>query len=161
MLIYAKIAAAIAILAAAAWLGRAIYSAGEQHTQLAWDAARIVERSTYDAAVAQATKERDVALQNNEDISNAYQIKLDAANANAADFAMRLRNATARIYNNQVPKAGDRPTAADPGQASSAGQLGQLVTLITGLRTECKANSDQLEALIGEIKPWLDAPDPR
>jgi hypothetical protein len=152
---YIKIGAAIALLAALGWLGRAIYSAGEQHTQLAWDAARIIEKSTYDAAVAQATKERDAALATNEAISNDYQIKLDAANSNAADFAQRLRNATARIYSNQVSKAGDRPAASDPSAPSSAGQLGQLVTLVTDLRTECKANSDQLDALIAEVKPWL------
>ena len=163
MLIYAKLAGILLALAALAWLGKAIYSAGEQHVQLAWDAARIIEKSTYDAAVAQATKERDAALATNEAISNDYQTKLDAANSNAADFAQRLRNATARIYSNQVPKAGDRPAAADPSETSSAGQLQQLAGLTAALHAECLANNAQLEALIAEVKPWLvdDGPSSR
>src|SRR5271169_2804095 len=94
---YIKIAAAIAILAALAWLGKAIYSAGEQHTQVQWDAYKVHAQALTDAAIAQATKERDSAITANEAISNDYQIKLDAANSNAADFAKRLRDATSRL----------------------------------------------------------------
>ena len=140
---------------------RAVYdaghSAGVSETTAQWDADKIAIQKVTDAAIAQATAERDMALKSNEAIQNDYQSKLTAATANAADFALRLRNAETLIAANRSnnSKAGGGSESATASAASSTDQLGQLVALVTDFRTECKANSDQLDSLISEIKPQL------
>jgi hypothetical protein len=160
-MIYAKAAALLAILAAFAWGAYADYhagvKAGQDSIQRLWDADLLKRQAITDTAIAQATKERDAAIAANEGIANDYQIKLDSANANAADFARRMRDATSRLLagSSTMPKAGSGQAPSDPSQASSAGQLQQLASLTAGLHAECLANNAQLEALIAEVKPWL------
>ena len=160
-MIYARLGALLALLAAFGWGAYADYAAGrkagQDAIQTAWDKDKAAIQATADAAIAQATKERDAAVAANEGIENDYQAKLSAATANAATFASRLRNAESLIAANRgaVPQAGNNPGATAASTPSSADQLGQLVTLVTQLRTECKANADQLDGLIAEIKTQL------
>jgi low affinity Fe/Cu permease len=140
---------------------RTVYDAG--HTagvllvQNEWDADKAAIQKVTDAAIASATKQRDDALAANEAIESDYQNKLSTVAASATVFAARLRNAEATIAanRNSVPKTPNNSSSTPAGTASSADQLGQLVTLVTGLRTECAANSDQLDALIAQIKTQL------
>lgn len=161
MLTYLKLGLGIALAAAIAWGAYADYAAGrkagQDAVQTAWDKDKAQIQAVADAAIAAATKERDAALTANKGIQNDYQAKLSAANANAAGFAQRLRNAESLIAagGSSVPKTGGGQPTAGPSSPSSADQLGSLVTLVTQLRTECSANSDQLDALIAEVKPWL------
>jgi hypothetical protein len=161
--IYAKLIGAVLALGAVIWIGIAVYDAGKKAgsdaVQRLWDQDKAQLQALTAAAVAKATQERDAALQTNAEVSNAYQQKLDVAAADSAQFSSRLRNAEARLLSlSSMPTSGSGSQTTDPGSPSSAGQLGQLVTLITGLRTECKANSDQLTALIAEITPQVNGP---
>lgn len=132
-------------------------TAGKAQIQTAWDNDKAAITATADAAIAAATKAKEDALANNEAISNDYQAQLSAANASASQFAQRLRNAEATIAANRsaMSKAGSGSSLKDPGAPTSSDQLGQLVALVTDLRTECAANADQLDALNKELAPQL------
>lgn len=139
---------------------RAIYdagdNAGQEKVQLLWDQDKALIQKEADRAVAKATQERDTALQANEVISNDYQARIDAANSNAANFASRLRNALAATTNRgSTDKTADNPEVIAARTAAVAQQLGQVVGLTAGLYADCKANADQLDALISEIRPQL------
>ena len=137
---------------------RAVYdaghSAGVSETTAQWDADKIAIQKVTDAAIAQATAERDMALKSNEAIQNDYQSKLTAATANAADFALRLRNAETLIAANRsnVPKAGGGSESATA--STEAGDV-RLTNALGAALAECSANTAQLDALITEIKPQL------
>ncbi len=160
-MIYARLALLVGLLAAVGWGAYADYAAGRKAGQDAiqtqWDADRIKIQQVADAAIAQATKERDAAVAANEGIENDYQAKLSAATANAADFSRRLSNALTGIAANRNP-AGQ--TSSGPGTptasaAAVAQQLSTVVKLTSNLYTDCLANADQLDGLIAEIKPQL------
>jgi hypothetical protein len=161
MIPYAKIIGAVALLAFFAWGAYADYSAGKKAgsdaVQRLWDADLLKRQALTDAAIAKATQERDAALTANGVIQDEYQAKLTVANNNAADFAQRLRNATSRLLasSSAMHSSGSGQIAPDPSAPSSAGQLGQLLALITGLRSECIENAAQLTALQKEITPQL------
>jgi hypothetical protein len=132
-------------------------TAGKAETQELWDADRSKIQTITDAAIAAANKQRDDALEANEVTASEYQKKVDAANSSAADFSKRLSNALASLAaNRSAPsQTGGAPTASDPGPSPVAQQLGQLAAIVTGLRTECSQNADQLDGLIASIKPQL------
>jgi preprotein translocase subunit SecF len=137
---------------------RAIYDAGDNagasRVQLQWDDDKANIQKITDAAIASVTKERDTALQANEAIQNAYQTQLSAANANAADFAARLRSAESRLAASSrgMPQGGGgsgiTPASANAGDVVLTNAIGSALA-------ECQANSAQLNALIAEIKPQL------
>lgn len=130
---------------------------GEARIQVQFDQFKADVQRTADTAIAAATKERDDANARNEVTRDGYQTQLLAANANAADFAERLRRAEASLAagGSAVPKAGGGSAAATAGAPSSADQLGKLAQLTADLHAECIANASQLDALIAEIKPQL------
>lgn len=160
-LLYAKVIVGLALGAALSFGGYHVADlkgkAALASLQHAWDQDKAAIQKVTDDAIAKATQERDTALQANEAISNDYQAKLSTANSDAAQFAQRLRNAENIIAANRgaLPKANDNASPATTGAARGSDQLGQLVALVTGLRTECKANSDQLDALSAEMRPQL------
>ena len=101
------------------------------------------------AAVAAKAKE-DLANSNNATVVVGLQSQLDNANAAAADFAYRLRDAEAR--SRQLPKGGDKPgTPATAPQGSSD----SLTGLLTAAAAECFDNEARQDALIKELKPQL------
>jgi len=156
--IYAKIAAVVILLAAIAWGTMADYSAGkkagENAIQTLWDKDRASIQTTADLAIATATKQRDDALEANEVAQNVYQTEISAVNANAADFARRLRSAESRLAagGGTVPKAGSGQQSVAAG--SQAGDV-SLTNALGSALAECSANTAQLDALIIEIKPQL------
>src|ERR1700675_2553794 len=93
-MMYLKLAAAIAILAALAWASRAIYSAGEQHIQLQWEADKAVIQATADAAIAKATAEKEAALTNNAQVINDTAQQIIALRDLNVQLSSRLRLAT-------------------------------------------------------------------
>lgn len=138
---------------------RAVYDAGDKagstKIQLQWDADRAAIQKLSDAAIANATKERDAALHANEVAQNGYQAQLSAANASAADFARRLRDAEARIAagGGGVSQGSDRRESPDPSATASDVRL---TNALGNALAECSANTAQLDALIVELKPQLE-----
>lgn len=159
--IYLKVGALVIFMSAVGWAFYATYHAGKKAgsdaIQKLWDEDKAKIQATADAAIAQATKDKETAIAANEVIANDYQAQLLAANASAAQFAQRLRNAEAIIAagGGSSAKAPDKPGSVNPGSPAVAELLGQLVTLVTDLRTDCKADADQLDALIAQLKPQL------
>lgn len=153
---YAKVALFLLLLAGGYWAYDHAYDsgmkAGEATIQTAWDADKEAIQKTADAAVAQATKERDDALQSNEVIESDYQTKLLSANASASDFASRLRNAYASLAarRSAVPKSSGGQAAP---QASGSSSDERLTSLLANAAAECLQNDDQLDALAAEVSP--------
>jgi hypothetical protein len=160
-MIYAKLAFYAVLVTAIAYGGYHVADlkgkAALEKLQLAWDADKAAIQKAADAAIAQATKDRDAALEANGVIQSEYQTQLSSANASAAQFANRLRNAESRLTasSSSTGKANSGQTTTATGTPTSADQLGQLVSLVTDLRTECLQNADQLDSLTAEIRPQL------
>lgn len=129
---------------------------GANAIQTRWDADKAAITATADAAIAQANKSRDEALEANEAIQNDYTQKLSATAAAGADLAQRLRNAEARLAaNRSAPsQASGGQGAPDPGPTASDARL---TSLLGNAFAECAANADQLDALIAEVQPQIDA----
>lgn len=127
---------------------------GANRIQVAWDADKAKIQAVTDAAIAQATAQKDMALQANEVIANDYQTQLSAAVADADSLAERLRNAEARLaaHSDTAAKAGDQPGITETGPQASHGELTNAVARVFA---ECTENADQLDALIAEIRPQL------
>jgi hypothetical protein len=153
---YVKVILFLALIAGGYWAYNHAYDSGVKDgkatVQIAWDADKEAIQKTAAAAVAQATKERDDALQSNEVIESDYQTKLLSANASASDFASRLRNAYASLATNRgaVPKSGGGQ--ASP-QASGSSGDDRLTGLLANAAAECLQNDDQLDALAAEVSP--------
>jgi hypothetical protein len=156
--IYAKLAAALALLAAIGWGVVADYHAGKKAgsdaVQAAWDKDKASIQAVADAAIATATKERDAALEANEAVSNDYQTQLSAARALSGSLAAKLRDYAARTSasGGGVSKAGSGQGTA--GTSTPSGDAG-LTNALGAALAECSANTAQLDALIVEIKPQI------
>lgn len=126
--------------------------AGMEQVQTAWDEARLAEQKVTAAAIAQATKERDDALSNNEGISNDLQAQLLAARSLNTALTDSLRKYQAGHPSGTVPKAGGgQGTLADaiaPGVGSLDDSLGNALD-------ECYTTRVRYEALIKQITPQL------
>ena len=156
--VYAIAAGVIVLIAAAFWGYQTIYSegkkAGAATVQSAWDTDKAAIAAQTAQAIAQATKQRDDALEANEAIHNDYQAQLSAATASAQSLAQRLRDTQARLAasSSTMPKAGGGQSTAGAGPASSdAGLTGAVAAVFQ----ECTDNAAQLDALIAEISPQL------
>jgi DNA-binding LytR/AlgR family response regulator len=152
----AGLIALIAVVGLTGWGIVADYDAGKKSgsdvVQKLWDANKAQIQATADAAIANVTKERDAALQANEVAQNGYQVQLSAANASAADFARRLRNAEASIAasSRAMSKVGSGQQSTTTGTQS--GDV-VLTNALGSALAECSANAAQLNALIAEVKP--------
>jgi hypothetical protein len=154
--IYAIIA--VALLGALYWAEHSIYAAGvksgSESVQMAWDQDKEAIAKVSAAALAEAVKEKEDALEANSVINQQYQTQLavDAA-ANSA-LSERLRNAAARLAASssamQQTHSGSGPTApsAPPG-------VGPVYDALAAVLTECADNRTQLDKLIAEIQPQL------
>jgi NhaP-type Na+/H+ and K+/H+ antiporter len=158
---YTKLAALLVLLAVFCWGAIADYSAGKKagqnSIQAAWDMDKAAIAKVTADAIAQRTAERDMALRANEVIHANYDAQLAANAASAVVFAGRLRDAETRLATNSRSAAETNHLAgsATTSAAASADQFGQLVGLITDLRSECIKNDDQLDTLIAQLKPQL------
>lgn len=132
----------------------AIYQAGANSVQLAWNDEKLAEDKATATAIAQLTKDRDTAMEANSIIKDSYENELRTAHADAQSLAERLSDAESRAsaHSTAAAKAGDRPGATDP---SSAPSNEQLTSAVAAVFTECDQNASQLDALIAEIKPQL------
>src|ERR1700675_1645154 len=137
-MMYLKLAAAIAILAALAWASRAIYSAGEQHIQLQWEADKAVIQATADAAIAKATAEKEAALTNNAQVINDTAQQIIALRDLNVQLSSRLRLATKAPANSGAVSTGDD----FPGTATGAiaDGMAKLDDAIAAALTECAIN---------------------
>jgi len=128
--------------------------AGAAHIQVLWDADKAQIQAVTDKALAEANAAHDQAVTNNEAITDAYEAQLTSADALSDDLAHRLRDAEARAAANRgaVSKAGSGPGVVGPAPPSGPGQLERS---LAAALTECRANSDQLAALIAELRPQL------
>jgi hypothetical protein len=157
-MIYAKLAAAVVLIAAIFFGGYHVADlkgkAALAALQHAWDVDKAQIQGVTDAAIAQATKDKEAALEANGVIQSDYQTQLSAANARAAALASGLRNLENRIAANSggMPKAGSGSEPADPTGAPS---LGRLNNALGAALNECATNRAQLNALIAEIRPQL------
>lgn len=150
----------LVLIALGFWGFTTIYDDGKREgsatIQTKWDADRKAIADATANAIAQATKARDEALEANEAIQNDYAQKLSATAAAGADLTQRLRNAEARLAANRdlMPKAGGGQGAPDPGPTASDDRL---TSLLGNAFAECAANATQLDALIAEVQPQIDA----
>jgi hypothetical protein len=156
-LVYAKLAAALALGAALAYgcyhVADLKGKAAVASLQHAWDVDKASIQKVTDDAIAKATQERDTALQANEVISNDYQSQLSSARALSLSLAQQLRSYASRATNSgAVPKAG-----GGQGTAPTSSQSGDVVltNALGAALAECSANAAQLDALIVELKPQL------
>jgi hypothetical protein len=148
---YIKLGAGLALLAAFVWLGAAIYSAGEQHIQLKWDADKAEIQAKADAAIAKATQDKETALANNEGIRSDLQTQLDSVRNLNTSLSERLRIYSA-AGGGSVPKAGDKPGVTP---APDTSRVGRLNDALGAALNECYGNRLKHEALIRELKPQL------
>ncbi len=156
--VIAAVGLLLALVGGASYWHHSVYDQGEiagrAAVQKLWNENKKTIQATADAAIAKANQERDEAQRANEVISHDYETKILAARADAVSLAQRLRDAAARLAANSraTDKAGGQ--SATPG-ASAPASDGVLTSAVAGVFEECNANSDQLDALIAEIKPQL------
>jgi hypothetical protein len=156
-MIYAKLAFYAVLVAAIAYGGYHVADlkgkAATEKLQLAWDADKTAIQKAADAAIAQATKDRDAALAANEGIESDFQTQLSSARALNDSLAQRLRlTASTATGSSSVPKTGSGQQSTPAGPAPS---LGQIDDAIAATLTECAGNRAQLNSLIAEIRPQL------
>jgi len=153
------IAVIVIALALGGYLGyRSAYdsglTAGKAEIQAAWDTDKAKIQAVTDAAIAQATKDKEDAIAANEAIQNDYQTQLSAARTLSDALAQRLRSYTASHPANSgaVSKAG---SGSEPAATSSQAGDVILTNALGAALAECSANTAQLDALIVEIKRQL------
>ena len=138
------------------------YLYGEHASTTAWEARWAARESDYAKAAAQAKAQNAADLRaanaRNQEILDAFHKVADdrdAARADA-DLAHRLLDAARSASGGgSVPEAGHQsgtPPAGGPGGAAPAPDLSRELAAVFD---ECVRNADQLDALIGEIKPQL------
>jgi hypothetical protein len=153
------LAGAIAVLGALFWVTHAVYEAGDRNgaarVQKDWDDDKAAIVKVTAQAIADATKQRDDALNANEAIQNDYQTELLTARATAIQFAQRLRDYQTRAATDRgpVPKAGDHQNSSAT-SAESAAEAG-IYERLANYDQSCQADAAQLNALIREIRPQL------
>lgn len=158
------IASLVLVLAVAAsvFFGcRGIYNAGRTagraEVQLTFDNFKAdVAKAASDQAEKNATEAAAAALHDRE-THDAYEIKLAAARADAADYAGRMFNALARVAASARTAAQVQggPGPAPAGGPKSDGGARQLSKLLADAHTECLANDDRLDALVVEVIPQV------
>jgi hypothetical protein len=151
------LAGVIALLLAASWGGERLYHggmvAGKAEIQVKWDADLAARQKITDLAIAQATKERDIALSNNEET-------LSDANTQIANLRDLNTSLAARLRNIQSIGAGSGTLSQGsnkPDPVAGAGKvtMGQIDDAIAATLTECAVNRTNYSALIKELKPQL------
>jgi hypothetical protein len=164
MILYAKLAAAAAVLLALIGFG---WWLGSSHWKAQYEA---LQAQNWQGQ-AQAQKDRADALQNDlknlqaTAANNAKVIHdLNEQNATAIDdrarLGMQLARVLARATRSQacggsVPQAASGQNAPRPGAAPGDGRPADLPRLIADALAECKGNGRQLNALSQEIAPQL------
>jgi hypothetical protein len=155
----AYLVGAAAVLGAVLWLEHAVYAAGDKNganrVQVAWDQDKADIARVTTSAIAQATAQRDMALQANEAIHNDYQTQLLAARDLSQQLSQRLRDATDRLATRggALSKAsgGQSATATSAESAAEAG----IYERLAAYDAACQNDAAQLNALIAELKPQL------
>lgn len=158
-MIYAKLGALLALLAAVGWGAYADYHAGKKAGQDAiqtqFDQFKIDSAKAAATALAAVTKERDDAIANNEAVTNDLQAQLSATRSNANDMAASVRDYQARLSasTDALRQATDQQrTAAASGIAASKARFDELSK---GYDAACQRDAIRLNKLTAEIKPQL------
>lgn len=160
-LLYAKLAAVLALGAALAYGGYHVADlkgkAALASLQHAWDVDKAEIQKVTDKAIEKATKDKEDAIAANEVINDEYQKKLNGVTADSDRFASLLRNAAITIaaHRSAMQQASNIAGSAQTRTEAITVQLGQLVALTTDLRAECIKNDDELDALTSELNSQL------
>jgi len=135
----------------------ALYSAGKKAgqsaVQEAWDKDKAQIQAVADQAIATATKAKEDALANNEQVTNDLQKQIDAARTLNTGLAQRLRLATSNATS--VGTLFQADSDANAVTAAYNARLGQITDAVAATLTECAANRANQIALQKEIAPQL------
>jgi hypothetical protein len=137
---------------------RAVYDAGDNagaaRIQKQWDANKADIQRTADAAIAQATKDKETAIANNEGVINDLQTQVNSTRNLAGDLAKRLSDAENRAtaYSGALSKTSDQLAATS---RTTAQIMGQLNGAVADALNECGEVRADYKALIAEIKPQM------
>ena len=129
-------------------------TAGKAEIQVQWDTDKSKIQAVTDAAIAQATKDKEAAIAANEGIQNDLQTQLASMRDLNTTLAKRMRLASS----NPSANSGTLPQAAgnkDPVSAPANDSVGRLNQLLADALTECRANWANYSALIKELSPQL------
>jgi hypothetical protein len=126
---------------------------GKAQIQTQWDQDKAKIQATADAAVAQATKDKEAAIASNEGIANDLQTQLDSLRNLNASLAQRLRIAASITAGSGNMSQG--PNNPSPASDATRTRLGQINDAIAASLTECRTNWANYSALIKELKPQL------
>jgi hypothetical protein len=153
----AFLALACALIGSVWWYGEHKYSqghaAGAAEIQSQWDTDKLAIQKVADAAIAEATKDKEEALSNNSGVINDLTQQLDSARGLNTQLADRLR-----AYQATRPAAGGVPESRGrPGivAAPAAPGVGELNVALGDALDECYANYAKYSALIKELTPQL------
>jgi hypothetical protein len=153
------IGVAVILLALSGFLGyRMAFNtgvmAGKAETQILWDNDKSKIQAIADAAIIEATKDKEAAIANNEGITNDLQTQLDSMRGLNASIAQRLRNSTASAaaHSGTVSQAADN---SKPPAAATNDSVGRLNNALAATLTECRTNWASYKALIAEISAQL------
>lgn len=148
-----------AVVLGALWVGFDVYDRGVEDgkavVQVKWDKDKASIQAVTDAAIANMTAQRDMALRANEVIESGYQTKLFAAHASANEFAQRLRLALAAARSSPVQQGPDKPGADGADRGPDRPGVSTLVERFTAYSSACQDGAAQLRALHAELKPQL------
>jgi len=149
----------IVLIALGFWSYRVVHDDGKAEglaeKQVEFDQYKIAVQKAADAQIAQATAERDAAIQSNEVITRDLQAQLSATQSNADSLLKRVRDYEASLaaYRSTVPKAAGQPgTAAPGGESEGAASLDRR---IAAYDAACQRDAIRLDKLIAEISPQL------
>lgn len=149
---------AILVAGVCGWGCRAIYNAGvtsgRSRVQARWDADKLATQKLVAEQQQVADEKLAAAVKLNQEILDAYSAKMADVQADADDYARRLRNAQGELATNAgtLPRVAGGFAAAVATPPPSEGRLDAAV----GARlAECDANEAQLTALEGELLPQI------
>jgi hypothetical protein len=158
----AKYAAPVVLALLAWWQVRAyadrVADGREKEVRALWDADEAEEKRVADAAAAAAKLQDAADAARNKEIADGYAKNLAARAADNARLARLLRQATAAADSLRAGQGADQPGAAPaspPGSDGPPVESAGIHQLIADALTEARQNADQLDAVLGQIKPQM------
>lgn len=151
---YALLAAAL--IGALTWYRHSLIAAGikqgEARINALWQADTAKRDAIAAHSIAAAREKEQTARDANALIEDAYEQKLVAAAGEHDGYFRMLQQARGKVLACGAREATSATIAATAGEASIADRIDRATA---GLITEARNNADQLDALIGVVKPQL------